>query len=195
LRRHQRRSLEPGPDLQRALPGGLDRRGVAEREELREQRQGATVRQRGAHRGDHAFVLRRAAVWHDLRHRRDRPPAGEAAPARAEAGCPHRHHAEQRDQAPGPQILEWALRPASRALRPASFAAAPAAAVLVHLRRDEMALHHGQDRLALLQAQPQRRCGMPGRRALAGADLVHLRRAIGPGQFQHDPPLHCVHGL
>jgi hypothetical protein len=61
-----------------------------------------------------------------------------AAPARAEAGCPHRHHAEQRDQAPGPQILQ-------RALRPASFAAAPAAAVLVHLRRDEMALHHGQD--------------------------------------------------
>jgi hypothetical protein len=41
LRRRQRRSLEPGPDLQRALPGGLDRRGVAEREELREQRQGA----------------------------------------------------------------------------------------------------------------------------------------------------------
>ena len=144
MRRRQRRSLEPGPDLQRALPGGLDRGGVAEREKLREQRQGATVRQRGAHRGDHAFVLR--AVWHDLRHRRDRPPAGEAAPARAEAGCPHRHHAEQRDQAPGPQILE-------RALRPTPAAAAPVAAVLVHLRRDEMALQRGQERLALRQAE------------------------------------------
>jgi hypothetical protein len=67
--------------------------------------------------------------------------------------------------------------------------------VLVHLRRDEMALHRGQDRLALLQAEAQRRRGMPGRRALAGADLVHLRRAVGPGQFQHDPPLHRVPGL
>jgi hypothetical protein len=33
--------------------------------------------------------------------------------------------------------------------------------VLVHLRRHQMALQCGQDRFALLQAEAQRRCGMP----------------------------------
>ena len=62
--------------------------------------------------------------------------------------------------------------------------------MLIHLRRDEMALYRGQDRLALLQAEAQRRCGMPGWEALARADLVPLRRAVRPGQLQHDPPPH-----
>src|SRR3954470_1949133 len=53
-----------------------------------------------------------------------------------------------------------------------------------------MALSRGQDRLALLQAEAQRRCGMPGWDALARADLVPLRRAVRPGQLQHDPPPH-----
>src|SRR3954466_12453885 len=90
---------------------------------------------------------------------------------------------EQRDQAPGPPALE-------RALCPAPVATAPAAAVLIHLRRDEMALYRGQDRLALLQAEAQRRCSMPGWEALARADLVPLRRAVRPSQLQHDPPPH-----
>jgi hypothetical protein len=67
--------------------------------------------------------------------------------------------------------------------------------VLVHLRPDEMPLQRGQDRLALLQLEAQRRRGMPGRGALAGADLVKLRRTIGPGHFQHDPPPHRAPGL
>src|SRR3954454_19950826 len=125
----------------------------------------------------------RATVGHDLRHRRDRPPAGDTAPAWTEAGSTHLHHPEQRDQAPGPLVLE-------RALCPAPVATAPAAAVLIHLRRDKMALYRGQDRLALLQAEAQRRCGMPGWEALARADLVPLRRAVRPGQLQHDPPPH-----
>src|SRR4051812_26400360 len=53
-----------------------------------------------------------------------------------------------------------------------------------------MALHRGQDCLALLQAEPQRCCGMPSRDALARAALVLLRRAVRPGQLQHDPPPH-----
>jgi len=88
-------------------------------------------------------------------------------------------------QAPGPQVLE-------RAWRPAPVAAAPTAAVLIHLRRDEMALYRGQDCLALLQAEAQRRCGMPGWDALARADFVPLRRGVRPGQLQHDPPPHRV---
>jgi hypothetical protein len=187
LRRRQRRALEPGADPQGPLPRGLDGRGIAEREELAQQRQGAAVGQRGAHRGDGALVLGGAAVGHDLRHRRDRPPAGDAAPARIEARRPHRHHAEQRGQASRPQILQ-------RPRRSAPVTPAPVAAVLVHLRRDEMALQRGQDRLGLVQAEAQRRRGMPARRALAGADLVHLPRAVRPGHFQHHPPPHRVPG-
>jgi hypothetical protein len=44
--------------------------------------------------------------------------------------------------------------------------------VLVRLRYDKMTLQRRQDLLALLQAEAQGRRGMPGRRALAGADLV-----------------------
>src|SRR5215212_9702011 len=55
-----------------------------------------------------------------------------------------------------------------------------------------MALHCGQDRLALLQAETQCCCGMPGWDALARADLVPLRRAVSPGQLQHDLPPHRV---
>src|SRR4051794_31208409 len=90
---------------------------------------------------------------------------------------------QQRDQAPGPLVLE-------RALCPAPVATAPTAAVLIHLRRDEMALYRAEARLALLQAEAQRRCGMPGWEALARADLVPLRRAVRPGKLQHDPPPH-----
>jgi hypothetical protein len=82
---------------------------------------------------------------------------------------------------PGPQVLE-------RARRSAPIAVAPTAAVLVYLHRDQLALYPGQDRLAPLQAEAKRRCGVLGRNALARADLVPLRRAVRPGQFQHDPP-------
>src|SRR3954463_10436840 len=183
LRGRQCRALEPGANLQGPLPRSLDRRGIPQGEERLQQCQGTSVRQRGAHGGNNALILRRATVGHDLRHRRDPPLAGDTAPAWTEAGSTHLHHPEQRDQAPGPPVLE-------RALCPAPVAAAPTAAVLIHLRRDEMALYRGQDRLALLQAEAQRRCGMPGWDALARADLVPLRRAVRPGQLQHDPPPH-----
>jgi hypothetical protein len=187
LRWCQRRALEPGADPQGPLPRCFERRGVPQREEFAQQRQGAAVRQRGAHRGDDPLVLGRAAVGHDLRHRRDRAPAGDTAPAWTEAGSTNLHHPEQRSQPPPAQVLE-------RALRPAPIAPAPAAAVLVDLHRDEVALHRGQDRLTLLQAEAQRRCGMPGWRALAGTDLVHLPPTVGPGHFQHHPPPHHIPG-
>jgi hypothetical protein len=61
------------------LTDRLDFRGVPEREELFEQRAGAAVRQQGAHLGEGAFILRRAAIRHDLRGRvmvrRDALPA------------------------------------------------------------------------------------------------------------------------
>jgi hypothetical protein len=77
----RRRAFEPGADPQGPPPRGLDRGGVAQREELPQQRQGAAEGLRGAHRGDDALVLGRAAVGHDLRHRRiDRRQA-----------TPHRH--------------------------------------------------------------------------------------------------------
>src|SRR4051812_23679287 len=129
LRGRQCHALEPGANLQSPLPRGLDRRGIPQGEERLQQRQGTSVRQRGAHGGNNALILRRATVGHDLRHRRDRPPAGDTAPAWTEAGSAHLHHPEQRDQAPGPPVLE-------RALCPAPVATAPAAAVLIHLRRD-----------------------------------------------------------
>ena len=45
-----------------------------------------------------------------------------------------------------------------------------------------MPLRPSQDRLAVLQAEAQRRCGVPGgQRAPAGADLVYLPRAVRPG--------------
>jgi hypothetical protein len=84
-------------------------------------------------------------------------------------------------------------RAASASVPPA--AGRGAAAVLVDLRRDEMALHRSQDRLALLQTEAQRRCGMPGRRAPADADLVPLPRAVDPDHFQHHPLPHHVPGL
>src|SRR4051812_38893638 len=49
----------------------------------------------------------------------------------------------------GQPLLEWALRSTPAAT-------APVPAVFVDLRRDQMALHHGQDGLALLQAETQR---------------------------------------
>ena len=58
--------LEPGADMQGPLADRLHLRGVAEREELLEQRAGATIWQQGAHLGEGAFILRRAAVGHDL---------------------------------------------------------------------------------------------------------------------------------
>jgi hypothetical protein len=66
--------------------------------------------------------------------------------------------------------------------------------VLLDLRRNEMALQRGQDRLGLRQAEAQRRRGMPTQRTLAGADLMHLPRAVSPGQLQHHPPPHRVPG-
>jgi len=60
-------------------------------------------------------------------------------PKRARTSTTPKSEARRR----GPQVLE-------RARRPAPVAAAPAAAMLVHLRRDEVALHRGQGRLALL---------------------------------------------
>jgi len=185
LRGRECRALEPGADPQDPLPRGLDRGGIPQREELAQQLQGSAVGQRGTHGGNNPLVLRRATVGHDLRHRRDRAPAGDAAAPWIEAGGTHLHHAEQRSQAPWPQVLE-------RALCPAPVAAAPTAAVFVHLRRDQMALHRGQDGLALLQAKAQHRGGMLGRDALARADLVPLRRTVGPGQLQHDPQPHRV---
>ena len=62
------------------------------------------------------------------------------------------------------------------------------------LRPDEMALHRGQDSLALLEAEARRRRGTAARRALAGADLVHLPRPVRPGQFQYHPPPHRAPG-
>ena len=66
--------------------------------------------------------------------------------------------------------------------------------MLVHLRRDEMALQRSQERLALRQAAAQRRRGLTSRRALAGTDLVHLTRVVGPSQLQRNPPPHRVPG-
>src|SRR4051812_48064886 len=74
-------AIEPGTNLQGSLPRGLDRRGVPQWEELLQQRQGTAVGQRGAHRGNNPLILRRATVRHDLRHGRDRAPAGDTAPA------------------------------------------------------------------------------------------------------------------
>src|SRR5215208_6785727 len=106
---------------------------------------------------------------------------------------PHRHgpkRGARTSTTPNSEIRRRGRPALERALCPAPVATAPTAAVLIHLRRDEMALYRGQDRLALLQAEAQRRCGMPGWEALARADLVPLRRAVRPGQLQHDPPPH-----
>src|SRR4051794_36409821 len=95
---------------------------------------------------------------------------------------------------PLPRIVRSAARPTvfEWTLCPAPVAAAPTAAVLVHLRRDQMALQRDQGRLALRQAEIQHRRGLPGRRALASTDRVQLRCTVGPGELQHNPPPHRV---
>lgn len=63
----RRFSLEPGADMQSPLADRLHLGGVTEREELIEQRAGAALWQHAAHLGEGAFIVRRAAVGHDLR--------------------------------------------------------------------------------------------------------------------------------
>jgi len=71
--RRQGLPLKHGADMQGPLANRLYLRGVAEQEEVPEQRAGAAVRQRGAHLGEGALIFRRAAVGHDLRDRGDGP--------------------------------------------------------------------------------------------------------------------------
>ena len=61
-RQLHRVSLEPGADMQRPLADRLYLRGVAEREELIQQRASTAVWQQAAHLGEGAFIVRRAAV-------------------------------------------------------------------------------------------------------------------------------------
>jgi hypothetical protein len=125
--------LQSGADMQGPLADRLHLRGVAEREELFEQRTSATIRQQGAHLGDGAFILRRAAVGHDLRDRGDRPARRHAASAGTETGRTNLHNTKQRCQPSGTDILE-------RASRATMLAAASAPAMLLCLRLDQMAL-------------------------------------------------------
>ena len=78
--------------------------------ELIEQRAGAAVWQHAAHLGDGAFIVRRAAVGHDLRDWGEGPARRHATSAGVETGGANLHDAIQRRQPPTPEVLEWTLR-------------------------------------------------------------------------------------
>ncbi len=175
-------ALQSGADTHRPLTDRLDFRGVPERE-LIEQRAGAAVRQQGAHLGEGALILRRAAVGHDLRGRGDGPARRHTAPAGTEAGCTNLHDAKQRRQPPATNVLQ-------RPLRPAALAASPVPAMLLRLRVNQMALQPGQGLLAFRQRQPQRFGRRVDRAAAADADFMGLDGTGRSGQFHEDSPLH-----
>jgi hypothetical protein len=73
-RRHRRRrrdrlAFQPGTNLQGPLPNGLYCWAIADREKVLQQGAGAAIGQQGAELGEHALILQRAAIGHDLRHR------------------------------------------------------------------------------------------------------------------------------
>src|SRR5208337_5123837 len=88
-------AFQSGADAHRPLADRLDFRGVPEREELFEQRAGAAVRQQGAHLGEGALILRRAAIRHDLRGRGDGPARRHAASAGTKTACTNLHDTNQ----------------------------------------------------------------------------------------------------
>src|SRR5271165_6469246 len=177
--------LEAGADMQGPLADRLHLRGVAEREELFEKRAGTAIWQQGAHLGDGAFILRRAAVGHDLCDRGDGPARRHAASAGTKTGGTNLHGAKQRRQPSGTDVLE-------RALRTTMLAATSAPAMLLCLRLDQMALQPGQRLLALRHRQSKRLCRIGACRALADADLAQLKGTLRSAQFHHDPPLHLA---
>jgi hypothetical protein len=175
-RRH-RQPRESGADVQGPLADRLHLRGVAEREELFKKRTSATIRQ-GAHLGEGAFILRRAAVGHNLCDRSDGPARRHAASAGTKTGGPNLHDAKQRRQPPGTDVLE-------RALRATVLAATSASAMFLCLRLDQMALQPGQRLLALRHRQAERLCRIDGRRALAEADRTQLYGTLRSAKFHH----------
>lgn len=85
---------------------------LCRRQQFGQQRSRPPVGQSAAQTGQDTFVLRGAAVGHDLGDRDQAAPAGDAASAGAEAGCAHLHRAEQRHQTAGAVVLERARRAA-----------------------------------------------------------------------------------
>jgi hypothetical protein len=182
-RRPHRLFLEPGANLECPLADRLHLRSVAKREELIEQRAGAAVWQQAAHLGEGAFILRRTTVGHDFRDRGDGPSRGYAASARTEARGTNLHDTKQGPQSPAPEILE-------RTLCATMITATSAPAMLLCLRLDQMTVQPGQGHFPFRYRQPQGFRRVFDRHRPAGADLVHLRGSLNPGQFDHDPPPH-----
>jgi hypothetical protein len=112
-----------------------------------QQRPRAAVRQQGAHLRDDPLVLWCASVGHDLGDRAERLATGHRAPAWGKARRADFHRAEQRHQSARAQIFE-------RPLHAAPLAASPAAAMVLRLCFDKMALHRREHMLALRQRQP-----------------------------------------
>ena len=66
------------------------------------------------------------------------------------------------------------------------------AAIFLRLCPDEMVLQSRERPFAVRQRQPDRRGRTLDGVGAARADFVRTDRAIAPGQFHHDPPLHPV---
>src|SRR5271166_5806673 len=109
-------AFQSGADAHRSLTDRLDFWGVPEREELFDQRAGAAVWQQGAHLGEGALILRRAAVGHDLRGRGDAPARRHAASEGTKTGSNNLHNAKQRRQPPPAPVLQRPLSPAPLAV-------------------------------------------------------------------------------
>jgi hypothetical protein len=112
--------------------------------------------------------------------------AGHRAPAGHETWRPNLHCSEHGQQSPCADVLE-------RPLRPAMGAKPPLTAIFLCLCADELVLQSRERPFAVRQRQPNR----PGRAlggaaAAARADFALSDRAVAPGQFNHDPPLHPV---
>ena len=174
--------FQPRAHTDRALAGRLHRRNVVERQELRQQCPGTPVRRRGSHLRDNPLVLRRAPAGHDLADRTQGLAAAHRATAWLEAGRRNIHGTEQRQKTPGPLVLDGPRRPTP-------LASPPAAAMILRLCLNEVALQSSEHELSLRQGEPDG----PGRILVnrrAAANLVNADGPIRPGHFHHHPPLH-----
>jgi hypothetical protein len=103
--------FQPGANTKGSLPGCFHARQVAKRQEVRQQRPRAAIRQQGAHLRDDPLVHWHASVGHDLGDRAKRPATGHRAPAWGEARRADFHRAEQRHQSARAQILSGRCMP------------------------------------------------------------------------------------
>ena len=104
--------FQPRAHPDRALARRLQRRNVVERQELRRQCPGTTVRQRSSLLRDNPLVLRCAPVGHDLADRTQSLTAGHSATAWLELGHENIHGTKQRQKTPRPLVLDGPRRPA-----------------------------------------------------------------------------------